>query len=234
MVCPRIHEVVVEMMQTYPASIRRSSLMRVQAPMQHFVGGVRTHEARCVRQTHDQVCQSDRDGRHDQHDQERGGDFFPRGGEVIAFGVVARVFFAERCRAPETSAMTGETMNHVLEKAPGQSSETNCAKKFGDHHGWANEQRSAAGKHNTSHSALQALTDVFSAGRDMFVRAMIAQGSGEFVTQSASMIHIAKMPRSRIERLVGVPTKWNLSLQSMCSVTFVAPQNDSFEVCRRV
>lgn len=134
-VCPRIHEVVVEMMQTRPASIRRSPLMRVQAPMQHFVSGVRTHEARCVRQTHDKVCQSDRDGRDEQHDHDRDGDFFPRGGEVIAFGVVARVFFAERCRTPETSAMTGETMNHVLEKAPGQGSETNCAKKSGDHHG---------------------------------------------------------------------------------------------------
>lgn len=67
-----------------------------------------------------------------------------------------------------------------------------------------------------------------------FGRCSIAQSSGEFVTESASMIHIAKMPRSRIVRMVGVPTKWNLSLQSMCSVTFVAPQNDSFEVCRRV
>ncbi len=99
----------------------------------HFVGDIRSDESRCVRQTGELVCQSDRHGRDDQHEHDCDRNFFPRRGEVVAFGMVPRVFPAEGTRTPKASAMSGETMNHVLEEAPGQDPQTSCAENGTDH-----------------------------------------------------------------------------------------------------
>ena len=132
MVCPSIYKMMMKVVPTSPAAICAMTCMCMQAPMEHFVGDVGQHQARCVGDAHDAVRQDDRRGTDDGDDAKRRGNFLCCGGKVVSLGVVPCVFVTEGGPA-QASMVPPPAMNHVFEKAPGQSAKHSCSNGGTDH-----------------------------------------------------------------------------------------------------
>lgn len=122
-VCPRIDEMMMEVVQARPASVQRIARVGVNASVEELVNDVGADEARGERESNRLVCQNDRDRRDEHHDDDRNERFSNRRCEVVSFGVMARVFGTERCLAPKATAMSSPAMEDVFEQRPSEDAE---------------------------------------------------------------------------------------------------------------
>lgn len=124
--------------------------------MKHFVGDIGKHERRGKRETADRIRDADSDGRDDGHEQQSGECFSYCWREVVAFGVMLRVLFVERCGTPNSTAVGHPAVNDVFAQAPCQEPEQHGADRC-DHDGIVAElSMSFRAQHITRHRDMQA------------------------------------------------------------------------------